>query len=580
MSKQISYKQLTPQNYLMAGNYYYNERSYNRGVFKIIQIYQDRKKCLVQNTYGQSEMDFSSIFDCKPIFMTDDEYNNIEQYFNTLVVQKQDLDEQPITETSLVKMDKEYYLSILEQRTLIASKLSAVYTEMQERLENKLRQFNKIREGVLMQVRKIESLIYKIELYLGIEEEITVLKQGNTTEAPITVRQHLRFMDELVGNPEDDGLDFKNLEDFDVWLLQYNSYYNCYNYEHVVPDLKSVVIIKVRRHDKHYSNDWLVNFRLNVDNKKVYFLIRNGENLYRIWTDKNPSAFFPSKKEYAELIEHSTQNGYRQTDTLAKLDSYKTNFLILQGLIDRTTLLQPTKNRINLFTNEELNSNDINLVYEDPEFMLYNSRPNFRQWLKTVNSKVTEGARIYYYDVASYREADKKLFKVYISNDWRIPPYPESGVYIAILDKHWINYYTKQPTLKIMYKAPQREYDYQERKNKISFDFTEQRWINLDEVSFTDIDFYIHSWENRQYYLGSVSLLRAVWKYKKEELELETQFAKMIQSSLKKHVELDDVLKTIKWWKLKNKWKRGVYIEKTDALAFRMIKQRVEKKFL
>jgi len=65
-----------------------------------------------------------------------------------------------------------------------------------------------------------------------------------------------------------------------------------------------------------------------------------------------------------------------------------------------------------------------------------------------------------------------------------------------------------------------------------------------------------------------------------KELELEDNFGKLIASQL--HINYYDykieILDTIIWWKLKNKWKRAVTVDDTKAL--RMILQKLKKNII
>ena len=94
-------------------------------------------------------------------------------------------------------------------------------------------------------IEKIHKVIWTIELYLGIEEDIIQIQDGEKADIkePIVLRQALMYMDEEIGDVMDDGkgLDFTNIEQFDAWLLKYSSWYKKANYEVLVPEQKCIV---------------------------------------------------------------------------------------------------------------------------------------------------------------------------------------------------------------------------------------------------------------------------------------------------------------------------------------------------
>jgi hypothetical protein len=70
-----------------------------------------------------------------------------------------------------------------------------------------------------------------------------------------------------------------------------------------------------------------------------------------------------------------------------------------------------------------------------------------------------------------------------------------------------------------------------------------------------------------------IPLLQEVRKWKLEETEREKEFVKLVMGRNKTTEE--KVWEAIQWWKLKNKWKRGV--DSDDAKALRMIERRIRR---
>ncbi len=86
-------------------------------------------------------------------------------------------------------------------------------------------------------------------------------------------------MDEEVATTENDGLDFQDVDIFDGWLMENG------NYKTLLPEPKGVIVFRPRRNRKDYG-DAYENLAKNPYNMMTYLLIRNGDCLYRIYSEK------------------------------------------------------------------------------------------------------------------------------------------------------------------------------------------------------------------------------------------------------------------------------------------------------
>ena len=333
---------------------------------------------------------------------------------------------------SLIHASSSKHLSILkDDMSLKKRHVEMIRRAIGYEMEKRKAELEKLKDSLGLvvadfqkKVKKLERIITTIELYLGINEDIIQIQEGETAskEEPITIRQEVLCMDEEVGDPEDDGLDCKNSEDFDDWRRQYSTFYKKYNYEMMIPEEKGVVVFRVRREEKEYSDNPWINAQMNIPNMKTYILIRNGKNLYRIFAELNIwPTLFPHRVELQELkdkwdeisvegkgkmIVSEGEDQYKQTDEILenidnKLFAYKRQILILQGLMDRTPVFHPLPDdRINIMKDETIEKGYVRLVYDD-ELMLPDERAPFWQWIEDLNKEITEGSRVLYIDSIS-----------------------------------------------------------------------------------------------------------------------------------------------------------------------------------
>lgn len=211
--------------------------------------------------------------------------------------------------TELVAMNsKENLLAMKDSIEILQSKttqlqkmLNFQLCEMKEKFDIMRRKLDNQLSIMMRQVEKIMRVIRVIELYLGIEEELFQLQAGQTADEnePLTLRQKVLFMDEEVGILDDQGLDWTQIDQFDEWLLKDK------HYEILIPEKKAIVVFKPRRKNKTYYDADRRKEEIDIRNKMPYFLMRNGENLYRVYTDKMtvPERLFPRKKEFQEILD-------------------------------------------------------------------------------------------------------------------------------------------------------------------------------------------------------------------------------------------------------------------------------------
>lgn len=298
----------------------------------------------------------------------------------------------------------------LEERKTKAELMARfVGYEMEKRkqeLDGIRKRLNEIVADFEKEIVKIMKVITTIELYLGINEELFQIQDGNRapSDTPITFRQQVLYMDEEIGHWKNGGLDYSNIDWFDKWLTVPE------NLHQVFPEKKGLVVFRPRRNRKDYGDNIIANAFENAKNlHRTYLLIRNGDCLYRVFTEniEIQPRLFPLRKEFQELLEkvekemkdaEGWSNEKEQKDkSKAKFQDtmyeYRKRAILMQGLIDRSDVFHPLPaEKVDIFKLDKL-GNKVQFIYDD-ESTLPSGRKSFFDWVEDINKKITVGSRI------------------------------------------------------------------------------------------------------------------------------------------------------------------------------------------
>lgn len=485
-----------------------------------------------------------------------------------------------------------YHNKILETKKCVEILISKEKMRMEmikKDLDNKMMILHK-------QIKQIMKVIQMIELYCGINEEIFQITEGTpaSEDEPINIRQMILYMDEEVAVSDfyghvREGFDYTNIEDFYKWLSE------PVNRDQVIPEQKCIVIMKPRRQSKtYYNSSYSDQAARDRWNRESYVIIRNGDNLYSIFTENLYiyDKVFPNKKELQELInEMSKESAKRREDSFSFTENKFENIInrsrafaiLVQGLIDRSDVFKSHDIELSIFKND---NGLINFIYDD-ENILTNGRMSFKDWQKEINQSIGKGSRvvlsmplIYGYGYNRRSDFSDRWFKFYTE----YPDVPDDGLY-QVEEKKYDAFVkgekTQQTALIIRYFAGGQYYQYGEgykdRKLKTVFKIynSDEFLLNYDRISLDDINYYINSRQDRIYYMRSMNTLKKVKEILLAEMEKEKDFITMMSWEIQNETKVNEevakkmTLECIDWWKFKNIWKRP--ITKDDAKAYRMI---------
>ena len=356
------------------------------------------------------------------------------------------------SETALMSNGSKESLIALQQDLTAKKQTAALVTafvnwEMQRQMSELKAVKNKM-YGVLAEfgekIKKIMRVITIIELYMGIDEELFCIQEGQKApvDTPITFRQAVLYMDEEIGHWENGGLDYTNIAWFDEWLVKGKGE----NFKKLFPEEKGMVVFRPRRFPKDYNEgDPLKEYFMNKENvNSTYLLIRNGECLYRVFTEKLVilPRLFPLRRELQTLFDEMNVSKHRSSYEKEKhkekfedsMYHYRKRAMLMQGLIDRSEVFHPLPCKINIFNLEETKEL-VNFVYDD-EATLPSGRLTFKDWQKQLNEGITHGSRVLvtgeyggiFFGQYGKEERQARLFGS-LKYHHNLPDTPDAGIY-------------------------------------------------------------------------------------------------------------------------------------------------------
>jgi hypothetical protein len=393
---------------------------------------------------------------------------------------------------------------------------------------------------------KLMEVVHTVNLYLGRDEEIACLQEGEPAPAsePISLRARVLFMEEECALDHPEGIDYAKIHFFDEWIKKPE------NLNLVLPEKKGVVVLQPTRKSREYEGvDPYTHALLNHENAKSYWLIRNGDRLHRFWADiRVGEELFPQRQGGPLEAEHSRPGSEEFYTKMDRSPADQKHFfkiaLTLQGLMDRTRLFMPFQDgqKPNLLDPGTYGT-AMRFIY-DANPALGEGRAPFQEWLNDANRRMSAGMRV----VGVWRggEVYPKSAYGHHSEETRTLEHDSRG-FIFRFDQQ---YTTRQGTYAI--------------------DMEQDAFLCLDQLKIEDIDYYLRSRETRTSYRNMVPLLQQARAVILEEQKVETPFRALMLGELRKirgQATEQDVEGMVTWWKTKNQAFRPIIgTQETAAL--------------
>lgn len=468
-------------------------------------------------------------------------------------------------------------------------------------LQNDLkRQMSEVRQEIdalKAEVKKRLEQIWAIELFLGVHEDVKCLAEGQPAPAdtPISIHQRTLCIDEEIAlwqwfnDPERIGsFDIQELGEFDRWLVSDPEHLSMF-----LPEPKGIVALRIRRkvkdrHAKDFATAW-ANAELAESDRKTYLLIRNGDNIYRIWADVDLwPRFFPRLNEFDWL---NANKHIWESDKIAAREQMK-NFigglLAVQGLISRSDLLHPLPSpRLDIFNPEDV-ERYFSLVRDDEEQLLLGDgdslhRLTWSHYKKWLQGQAREGCRVLYTGGRDlpYSRGENPLYErtgiqsLYLWPDdktlYVLQPKAES----SWRNHSWSFLYLPGDTV---YPSDPWEHS-RGRKRRVRFCCYDDEVIPFDAISPRVVEHLLRDRSQREFYMDFFTTLFRWWDLRKKEEEAERPLVDLILG--RADVDRDHpeerprCERLVRWWKLKTKTART--ISEDDSKAVRMIHKAFSK---
>ena len=478
------------------------------------------------NIYAKTNKDSEPKF-VKTVKISELENFNFDDIEKKLASKGQKADSQEI---ALVKEDTvKIYAENLPQE-FKEGKIKTVkdFNNCRAEIEKKMLELEKQKQELESQIAEMEKWLkgkYRVicayETYLGTKEEIVeLIGKGKTSNEPIHLYQAVRFMDEEYGivnlekitettYVEMDAFDYKNIDLFDKWITE--------NYKMFIPSERGIVMWRIKRLRKDYGDTW-ENMVCNGYNANCYFLIRNGERLYRIFSDvssKDDTMFPTEQQSLAAGRKWSTSKEFDQESFMENTLPWKYILVAIQGILDRTNILgTDCQFKTNLICG--LFDKDKIVLVRDKErkdLIGDNTMPSWYDYLKENRNKTKIGDRIIITDLWGSKNyyighTDDISFICDHNIGWRrrwvgIPN--RSKVY-EIKD-----YDEKKDKYKILYFEERWFDDIKKKRTAIWLDKTE--FFNLSQTTEKDLKYYLNDRRERENYLDMLPKVKLAYKY-------------------------------------------------------------------
>ncbi|MDI2145024.1 hypothetical protein KBJ94_23525 [Pseudomonas sp. ITA] len=286
--------------------------------------------------------------------------------------------------------------------TTVVRKLTPFF---EEKAAASLAKTEDIRSYVAKLIEGIESL----DLYVGKGVEVQTIRTGKPAapSLPLSFVQKKLMMDEelAVWAEVDEEFDFTKEELFFDTLRIHDDLVS-----QIFPTERCVLVMATTRRDLDYGDRW-TNEAKNGENRKVFLMVRNGENIYRVFSPVEShlgtGRLFPSRDDQDRIFRgvDGSQIKFEDVAYTTHLSShdrfalhYKRFLLLMCGLDHREKLFgafYPGPESLH-FVSLDFQEKFCRFIHDDDGEGLIESTPrqSVAEWIKEKNAYLCSGSRV------------------------------------------------------------------------------------------------------------------------------------------------------------------------------------------
>jgi hypothetical protein len=408
-------------------------------------------------------------------------------------------------------------------------------------LKRKQQELERISKDLQEKLADMEDCLHMINLYLGTGETVVPLRDGEPAPAdePICIRQSVLAMEEEAALLDPEGIDYSKIGDFDRYLLEKGLL------EAVLPEPKGVVVLKPCRQTRRYEDvDPLTQVMLNQENAKTYWIVKNGQKLWRFWSDLElGERCFPSARDGEENLGKETPGSEAYYEKIKAAEGvnrlYLKAGLRLQGIIDRTKVFAPFQNpKIKpKITDPSTWPGQLRFIQDGSEGALGEGRPGFEEWLEACNGSLLPGQRVLVGQSPSPRERGD------IHPKWARWPHGQ----ILRVKK------SPKGELRGAFRV-----EHEEKNGSVRLDQQAKNWLNIDRTNPEDIAFYLRDRGSRREAWANIGyLLPSARKLLEEEKSTEAPARQLLENHFAKELDIEETEAKALTEEILGWWKRG-----------------------
>ena len=500
-------------------------------------------------------------------------------------------------------------------REALQSQATAVEAELKRQMEQVMAAVRPLREKAELMLSGVQA----IALYLGSDEEIFQLRDGEPAPAatPITVYQNVLFMDEEMAlaaeqlGIEDGTIDPgpRGWKDFDAWLLADDAHVR-----QVCPAPRGVVAFRSAREQRKHGPEHFFGDGSDV----THFLVVNGEQL--TWVNAADdfaigNRLIPARGEFERYF-HSEwkrdefgrpeklQPGTMEWEKAAKgADRAQKHYLkitlILQGIVDRTTMLSPLPaDDVSFSSVRSYDEGHIVAVVSDNGSALTSGVLPFKDWRSMIGRDLEVGQRVVLGSIPHTTLHGENRWDYHALHP-RTASHPPAGVPLEVKRRGRSNdLYVSFPRTDQVWKSGQPVPDKPGYVYTTPILVDSTGWATLDIsgdsswclpidhplVTREALEWYLLSRENRREYRNMFPLIRSALRVLNREAEESKPFVDLLVAESQRRFGLGDEARSMVelaagWWKTKKRQHRPLVANSPeDAKAFAEILDEVERR--